>query len=133
MAERLIVSNESLPGFTHEARRVMARVECMAHAGETTVIAPMGASGPLMIPGVRHVDPHVPVGADWDATEVVVADATADYLAEHPAKLVHCFGIRAGISALLRQRSGVTWRLSGVRSRARNWSRACWTVRTNLE
>lgn len=103
----LLLADEPVPGWSADAVRIRHRAELLARRGGGVLCAPTSAEGPLLIPGVRHVALDVPPGADVDHREALVAEQAGAAIDRHQPAVVHAFGIRAAVPALMRTRQGV--------------------------
>ncbi len=103
----LIVADVAVPAYGADAIRVRHRAGLLARRGGGALLAPHASGGPLMIPGIRHLDPGVAPGADVEHVEAQVAERVGPAIDELGPRVVHAFGIRAAVPALLRRRHGV--------------------------
>lgn len=103
----LLLADEPIPAWSADAIRVRHRAELLGRRGGGALLAPASADGPLLVPGVRHHPAPVPPGADVDHREALVAEQAAAAIDQHRPAVVHAFGIRAAVPALMRARHGV--------------------------
>lgn len=103
----LIVADEPVPAHGACAIRIRHRTELLGRRGGGTLFAPRSPRGPLLVPGVRHVDPAVPPGADAEHRETLIAEQLGAAIERHDPQVVHAFGIRAAVPAILRARHGL--------------------------
>lgn len=101
-----MVAAVPLPGSDSEAVRIEQRARALARLGPCTLFAPAAPDGPLMIPGLRHMVADVPPGGDRERVEGLIAEAAGPLLDGSRPSLVHAFGVRLAVPALLRRRSG---------------------------
>lgn len=103
----LLLADEPVPSPGADAVRIRHRVELCGRRGGGALFAPRSTDGPLLVPGVRHLAVDVPPGADPELRETLIADQAGPAIDRHRPKVVHAFGIRAAVPALLRARHGL--------------------------
>ena len=96
----VLATEVPLPGVTHEALRVERRLAALAGQGGGVLIAPNSSSGPLMMPGIRHLDPGVPIGARPEHFGEIICDVVQRYVTDNRPDVVHCLRIRSAIGAM---------------------------------
>lgn len=108
MSDRLVlVSATPMPDVRVDAVRVMHRVGLLARRGGGTLLAPASPSGPTVVPGVRHVVLDVPPGLDLEKREEAVSALLGAHFDRLKPAVVHAFGVRLAVPALLRRRARV--------------------------
>lgn len=103
----LLVADHPVPAWDGDAIRIRHRVELCARRGGGAVFAPGTVSAPFLVPGVRHIRADVPPGADIEHREALVAEQVGAFIDRQRPRVVHAFGIRAAIPALMRARQGL--------------------------
>lgn len=103
----LLVADVPVPAFGADAIRIRHRAGLLARRGGGVLFAPPSPTGPLMIPGIRHLDPHCAPGSDPEHLETQVADLLGPLIDQLKPQVVHAFGMRAAVPAVLRRRHGV--------------------------
>lgn len=103
----LLVADVPVPAFGADAIRIRHRAGLLARRGGGALFAPLSPQGPMMIPGIRHLDPRVAPGADVEHAEAQVAEQLGPLCDQLSPRIVHAFGVRAAVPAVLRRRHGV--------------------------
>lgn len=103
----LLLADEPLPAWSADAIRIRHRAELLARRGGGALFAPASAEGPLLVPGVNHHRAAAPPGADIEHREALIAEQAGAVIDRLRPTLVHAFGIRAGVAALMRARHGL--------------------------
>lgn len=103
----LLVADVPVPGWDADAIRIRHRAELAARRGGGVLFSPHGAEGPLLAPGLKHPAAAIPPGADVEHREALIAEQAGPAIDRHGPTLVHAFGIRAAVPALMRARQGV--------------------------
>ena len=96
----VVATQLALPGLTHSAHRVERRLREVVRLGGGVLIAPISETGPVMIPGIRHLDPGIPIGARPEHVAAIISDVVQNYVSDARPRLVHCLGVRAAIGAM---------------------------------
>lgn len=105
--KRLIIADGPVPGWDADAIRVRHRAELCARRGGGLLFSPHGVDGPLLAPGLKHIAAAIPPGADAEHREALIAEQAGAVIDRHPPTVVHAFGIRAAVPALMRARHAV--------------------------
>ncbi len=103
----LLVADCPVPAWDADAIRVRHRAELCARRGGGVLFAPHGVAGPLLAPGLKHIAAAIPPGADVEHREALIAEQAGAAIDRHRPAVVHAFGIRAAVPALMRARNAV--------------------------
>lgn len=107
MAEFVLAAAEPIDGYSAGSVRLQHRVGLMARRGGGLLVAPWGREGPVLLPGVRHIDPHLAPGMAHDARVHVLSDLLAAQLDAGRYRVAHVMGVQLGIPAVMRRRRGL--------------------------
>ena len=100
-APYLIVSEIPATGSGLRARRVLERAKLAAQCGGVTLIAPKSGGGPVLVPGVRHIDPQFPPGMTIEDRGASMSRFVAKHLESARPQIAHCFGFRGALPCLI--------------------------------
>ena len=89
-ADLLVISETVATGHGLRARRLLERVKLAAGNGGVTLIAPIDSLGPVLVPGVRHVDPHLASGLNVEDRGAAMSKFVAEHLETSRPRIAHC-------------------------------------------
>jgi hypothetical protein len=99
-----LVTDVCIQSATHAGERLRKRIDWLARTGGY-LIAPTIDGTSMSVPGIRHIVPEVPTGADPEVRGAIVSDCVRGHVASKKPLFVHCLGMRAAVGALLGSRN----------------------------
>jgi len=107
VAEFVLVAADPVDGHSAESIRLQHRVGLLARRGGGLLVAPWGREGPVLLPGIRHVNPHLPPGMGQEAKVHQLSDVLSAQLDASRYRIAHVMGIQLAIPAVIRRRRGL--------------------------